>query len=348
MEKLKTLNPKILAIVLIFFVTFVLILFLSLFIGPKNKNGGQVTLNTPTPAPIQIPEDELIPTPIIQNPVSALTNRLGLVSFSVINITLPKKMNVYGGSPTPIEKSTGTNIAQKLGITTQGKITSTTNGDALSFQDKGKNLIFYLSAGNTQFFNGNATTDKTTGQSLDILSNTARGFMNLFSPISDGLVLDNKNIAFMVGGGDVESVPTFEEATTLDVPFIATIDSYPLYSQFGSNAQGHVWIDKNGQVLRVTLNTKQTLTASKTVEIFTLEQAKKQIINGSGTIVKYGGDEDVNLPTPTSTLFTGVNVGYIKDDTSKIIYPIFVFEGVATTNNSTYPIVVYLPAYIGN
>ncbi|HVT00701.1 MAG TPA: hypothetical protein VHE53_00530 [Patescibacteria group bacterium] len=348
MEKIKTINPKILLIIFLFLITVILMAFLSLLIGPKRSNKTIPESLTPTPVQEQIPEDAEIPTPIIQNPASVITNNLGQVSFSVLNLSIPKEMNIYSAEPAPIDQTTADSIAQKLGIETKGKITTTTNGDAMSFSDKSINLIFYLTSGNTQYFNSLASTNQTQGKNLNDLQNTSKNFMDLFSPLSDGLIIDEKNTSFITGSGDTESVPSFDQATIINIPFIQTVDGLPLYSQFGSNTQGSVSINKNGQILRVILNTKQILLAKKSIPTLTLDAAKKAVINGNAVIAKYGTDNEVSLPNPQSTLFTKVSLGYLRDTTAKLLYPIFIFEGVATTGGQNYPITIYLTAYATN
>jgi hypothetical protein len=75
-----------------------------------------------------------------------------------------------------------------------------------------------------------------------------------------------------------------------------------------------------------------------------LGEAKKKISQGEGIIALYGSGDFSNLPPPEKTLFTNVVLAYFEDNINNTLYPVFVFEGLATTSSGELKIVVYLPA----
>lgn len=317
------------------------------FISSKNKEGEQLkeSIITPTTVPIRIPAKAQIPAPKIQIPTTVLVNRLGNVSFSLSNNPFPKKTNLYGITPFPISPSNAKIIAQALFFTNEGRLISTNNGNALVYQEGVKNLIFYLEAGNIQY-SSSITFGARSALIQEEIIDIAQNYLKKFYPYSQNLTPDPSSTIYFAGTGDVSEVKKFEDADVYDIPFVRRVSNLPIFAQFGSHAQAHVWIDRSKQIQKLTLNTQDTLTTSQGREIISIDEAKNKIIKGEGTIVSYGSIGQYNaLPVPDRTIFTTVDLGYLRDTSNRSLYPIFVFKGSAFANDREEPIVVYLPAF---
>ncbi len=343
---IQKINPKILAVVLLFFIVFIIMALLSLFKSPKtsNKNAPEV-FPTPTLVPIQIPEGAQIPTPVIKTAPNVLINRLGDVTFGIINKTFPKKVKLYTFTPTAIETVNAQTIARSLLFATPGKQLSTNDGQAISFQEGPKSLIFYLGKGNIQYFSGAQVGVRTVGSEKDVID-SAQAFLKTFDSYAQNLSANPSLISYLVGSGNTRLVSRFEDADYYDVPFSQKINDLTLYVQLANPARAHVLVNKSKQITKATLNTPDILTAVKDVGIISIDDAKNKIIDNEGTIVSYGaGDQfETTLPVPDRTIFVSVELGYLNDNINYTLYPIYIFSGTAFTENQEEKIVVYLPA----
>lgn len=337
----KTLLTIFAAIIIV--TTFVIVMF-AFFIAPKGKITVKGPFPTPTNSPGKIPETIEIPKPNIKTPPSIINgSTLGNITFSILNIFYPKKLAVFTSRHQTITQTQAEKIANNLSFNVPGKESTKKNGKVLSFIQEDKSLIFYLDIGNIQFSSDNTSTDRTV-KSADEAIKIAKDFLNNFEPFNKTLAVDQKSIVYYKGGNEVVAVSSFNDADIYDIPFIESVNGITIYSQYGSAATAHVWVDRSGKVIKVTMNTPQQIIATRDENILSLNGAKTKILNGEQAVVKYGDNVNQLLPIPKNTNFSTVNLGYLKDPTNNTLYPIFVFNGTSTTGSGDQEITVYLPA----
>ncbi|HVZ12818.1 MAG TPA: hypothetical protein VG965_07370 [Patescibacteria group bacterium] len=335
----KKINPKALLLIAVFFIIIVLIAFVSLLIPQRNTSPNQQALS---PTPAQLPETVVVPTPAIQTPASVVVNRLGDVTLPKQLPSLPTKIKIYTLSQTQISPLKASDIARSLGFTGEGQTSSTTNGDALIFQQSDGNLVFYLTGGSIQYYpeTNTASAVTTEQQALKIGIEAIKKF----SPYVDTLIPNYSSKTYYVGNEDLRQVDSFASSNFIDLPFSDSVDSRIIYSQFGDSASAHVWISKSGGINRITVAVPPQLTGTVDKETLSVGDAEKQVAAGRGIISKYGDSDSGPLPTPEKTSLNEVELAYFRDSNNKTLYPIFVFSGTSTAGGSNYPITVYLPA----
>ncbi len=345
MEKkslIEKVDIKILIIIFLFVVVFVVVLMLSFVFRRQPENIPNNSL-TPTPVAAQIPQDVEIPTPHIKPPETVFINRLGEVSFSFSQQNFPSKATLYTYSPAPISRESAEQISKRMGIMSRGKEFQSNIGSAIGFQEGLKNATFYLDSGYLEYIGETSGTARTVSNINQVIT-LAQNAINATSPYSQGLRVNEQEILFFTGLGDITSTDEFSSADIYDVPYYQLLDGLPVYLQLGGNARAHVWINKSGEIQRITLNTSDALTSRREESILNQTEAREKILDGKGTIVKYGKDFNSPLPTLTRTVFSSMELGYLKDSESKIIYPMYIFKGEAFTATTVEPITVYLPA----
>ncbi len=337
------LSPKTLLIIGAFVVVFVFIVFLSLVLP---GGGGDRISNSLTPTPVSktIPTGIIIPTPVIQVPPSININRLGTVTFGDLNGSFPTSASLYTFTPTQLSQTDVQKIAGIIGITTQGQSIQTEAGPALNYQDGNKNLTIYYALGSIQYFSGVSPTSRNVADQKDVIK-IADNFTRSFTPYTDGLAVNESAIQYFIGAGDLKETNAFSSADVYVVPFVQKINDLTVYSQLGNAATASVWVTKSGEIQRLTFMIPSELTATQTRGIISLEEAKTKITNGEGVITSYGPPNSYGTyATPERTNLTSVQLGYLTDMTNGILYPIYVFRGVANNSEQALPIIVYLPA----
>lgn len=303
------------------------------------------SLPTPTPIPLEIPEEALIPTPRIQSPPNVLINRLRDITFSYGQVSIPRKIKLFKSEPTPVDPVSAKKIASELSFAGEGLTRNTQAGQAVFWQQGTRQIIFYLESGNVEYSSPQTLTPKKDS-TLDELIRSSIDFLKIFSTFSEGLAPDPSRVSwFLSGPGELKVAENFEEADIIDIPFVQRVDGLSIFYQFGSNARGHVWINKSNQVLKVSLRSTDRLVGQREEDTLTIDEAERKIIEGQGIIVFYGSPyHEETLPPPLKTDFSRAEVGYLKDNLNNLLYPVFVFEGNAFLEDREGKISVYLPA----
>ncbi len=340
---LSKINPKILLGISSLLVLLLLIILFSFLVSLKsqpNNEGGA----TPTLVSRQIPPDEIIPTPEIYNPPSVVINRYGDVSYGLIQSDFPKTIDIYVFSPANIKDSDIGVISSRLGFKNQPQSEETQSGKAITYNDSGKSVVFYLSAGNIQYVDiqPNNTRNIKSKKQLEELSSD---FIQRIAPYAKGLEINTEEITYNIGEGDVTRVLNFDEATYFDIPYSQKINNLLVLNQFGSTAQAHIIIGQDGMVQKALLNVSDNLLATKKGKLITIQEAKQKVEKGEGVIAQLGEQNQLDQPTvPQRTLIKNISLSYFKDFKNKTMYPIFVFSGTSTTEAGDLPITIYLPA----
>ncbi len=347
MEKkslIEKVDIRVLMVIFLLVIVFIVILMLSFLLGRQEE----ITPNnplTPTPVAVQIPLDVEVPTPNIKAPQAAPINRLGDVIFNLSQKNFPSKTTLYTYSPAPISKINAEQIAKRLGIASQGKEFQSNIGAAISFQEGARYMTFYLDSGYLEYI-GEVSSNTRNISDINQVLTLAQNIIGTTSPYSEGLTIDKQEVAYFIGSGDLESTNDFSSASIYDVPFYQLLNGLPVYLQFGGNARTHVWVTRSGEIQRITLNTSDNLTSKREEDILTETEARNKISDGAGIIVRYGNNFNSPLPAPDRTVINSMELGYLKDSESKIIYPIFIFKGEAFIDGVPEPITVYLPASV--
>jgi len=345
MDKIRSImrSPKVLLILFLFLVVPVMVLLLSL-LKPAVPIRGARDFLSPTPVPLKIPEGEEIPMPTIQTPPNLLINRLRDISFQIPDQSYPTRVKLYKTAPTPIDPQRAEEIADSLLFKNEPLKRVTQADTILSWTNEQGQLIFYLGTGNMEYFSSQSNTSLPLNSPQEAMVR-AKDFLKTFSPYSKSLDPAPSDVSYYLSSpGDLKKVEDFNEGDTIDVPFVQKVNGLPIYAQFGSGARTHVWINKAGGIIKVSLKTQEALIAEGESQILSFDEAKRKIEEGEGTIVLYGEAYHGNsLPPPTTTTFSSARLAYLKD-ASNFLYPIFVFSGIATVEGAEEKIVVYLPA----
>lgn len=345
MERLKSIiqNPKILLISFLFLIVPVMIILLALFKTTKRPEPRK-TFATPTPIQLEEPKKE-VPAPNIQTPPNLLINRLRDVSFQISGGSFPTQLKLYKTTPRPIESQKANSIAASLTFKKEPEKRISQTDTVLVWQDGLRQLIVHLETGTVEFFNPQSSSSLIINSPQEAMIK-ASDFLKTFNPYSESLSPDPQNISYYLSSpGDLKKTKNFEEADTFDIPFIQKVDNLPVYAQFGSSARAHAWVNKTGNIVRVSLRTQEIPLAEGTGQIISFDEAKKKIIEGEGTIVLYGEEyQGEPLPPPIKTTFASALLAYLKDSLNNSLYPIFVFSGIALVNDTEIKIMAYLPA----
>lgn len=334
-------RKKIYVVMVILITSIILITFTILNIGPSGENN---ITTTPTPQPFT--NTNKLQPPQIKSPSNISTNDLGDVVFSFENPTLPRTAKIYSSSTRPLLESENEKIASRLSFIESPEIRQSTYGNIQIFRDNGRTLSFYPNIGRVEYINTPSSQSASLTPAISELELKAKGALEDLAPYTSHLELDSSGITYYRLGGDLTQVNTLSDAEILSIPFIYSLAGLTIYGQYGESASADVWINKGGEILKITVRNANSIQNEQTVDLISIEDAKTKVLSGDGIITRLG--EQYHAPTTITTISTvnlsGVSLAYLRDSSQEILSPILVFKGLAQTSVGEEEIILYLPA----
>lgn len=320
--------------------------FILLFILSVLIKKTPTTTTTPSISPTLVPVEvsgspqEKNGTIKIESASSVESNELGAITFVYQTKNVPSSGTVYTQAPTSIPTDVIAKIQEKLIAGGKERILNTPKGQVIFMQKDSKTLAIYLYSRTVSY--SDASPQESTPQDTPALLKKAVDFIsNLNLPFDN----TSGSIAYFIEK-DGDLLPTQNpNADLIDISFKEVVQGLTVYRQFGSNASTHVWLSKSGGIKKFTHFYTPQYVPQKSVLLPTLDEAERMILGKKGVIVGIGNDyQQPVVKNIMSTKFTSVEVGYFNNGVDALLYPIFVFRGIAQTGQSFLPITVYLQA----
>lgn len=319
---------------------FVALLLLSLF-AKKVPYLKKTPIVTPTTVPIDQNETTSEPGAIHIDSSPALTgNSLGVISFKYASKNIPNSSAIYTQAPTSIPADTISKIQEKLIAGGTERIINTPQGQVIFMQKDTKTLTIYLYSRMIVYTETGQTPPPTTS-GTNVVKKAADFISSLSLPFDPS---SSKTTYFTSNTSDLTQSNSASTADVIDVSFSEVVQGLTVYRQYGSDASAHVWISKNGTLVKFTYFYSPQYEPQKSITLPSISDAETSIRKGGGTIVSLGNDyQQTPLSKIEETEFTSVEVGYFNDEQGGYLYPVFIFKGTSTTPEGSVPIVVYLP-----
>lgn len=329
------------AVGLVLFIVLLLSLFSSLGSGGGGKGTGPL-------------DTKLLPSPTILLPPDVKKQPIRNVSFQLGNPSLPTTTNVYTIAGYVVDQTWAQAIAKTFGLEQSPKrLDDISSGTILLWNsdDQTFSLSVALGTGYLEY----TTYHEEQGflpsniPSPEDLTKTADDFLKTHGLHPQNIGTSTSNIrAYLSHNGQVGPTTDRSKANIYAVEFNRQLDGLIIQEQYGRKAPIVVWVDSKLSVNKVSFQYPQINLTSKTpVPLLSLNEAKAKISKGEGNIVNFepGAIDPKSVNAATSIVLTKVAIRYFDDKVTKVLQPIFVFEGVGD-----YPgfpeqdVVIYLPA----
>jgi hypothetical protein len=322
-------SKKTIVIIIIAFLLVALLIFIAIFLKKPKQT------NTTTP-PISINN---VPTPNIETPEGITSQNLGKLSFSFKNQSTPKTGTLYSSKPQQLSQALISNFQNSLLPNSVSRKITTPQGDVIMNTDNSGSLIFYLYSGTVEY-------DSTSQASSGNLSSESlqEGAINTLSRLSIPHQNNPDILPYISEGGETSPANDFSSSNVIDFSFPEILDNQIVFQQLGSSAQTHVWLDKSGQLIKLTYRESYSYSPTAKTSLMSLDEAKNSLLQGKGEIVSYGNDYHSLPEKPSETNISSFKMGLFNDFKNQLLYPVFVFEGTASNSKGSYPITIYLPA----
>ncbi len=147
-------------------------------------------------------------------------------------------------------------------------------------------------------------------------------------------------------GGDEQEVESLQQATVIQVLLRQQVGTYSLVRQYGNFSIGSIWVTKEGQVVKLSLQYTPPLLSSKSVPILSVKEVQEKIREGQEALFIQGeisGQLDRRVVLDTVN-FTSITLVYFDDQTSDILYPFYLLYGESMVKGQKQTIKALLPA----
>lgn len=339
---LLTTFPKRIIVFIVIGFTLLILLIVAMFStfgsGGNNERGRLQANALPTPA-ILVPPD-----------VKKTTTRN--ITFNLGRTTVPSTAFAYKVSYA-VDASWAQRLAESFGLTDSPKRSDDADGRTiLLWTDSAQQtaLSVTLNTGTAEYsvFNIEHIITEKTATASQIVS-VAEKFLKDHSLFPPNISANSSTVTYYTdNGGEVEETTDISRANVASVAFTRSLDGIVIYEQYAQTAPIHVWVRKDLSITKATFQYAIIDETSRIpVKLMSLEDAKRSLLQGKGTIVNFTPgviDPRKELP-PQSMVLTKVSMNYFDDKISGVLQPIFVFEGTATYQGlGEEPVVIYLPA----
>ncbi len=325
-------------------IVLLIVLFLIVLFIRQSTSPSQNTARFPIPTPIKVtyPFPTRAPLPQI---ATGENNSLGSVVLTINESpSIPSSVPVYKLADTQVPEETVTSFMNLFNFSGNPEQTPDANNTvSLHWQKENEELVINQRYGLISYMNYSSNPAGTINSETDAI-NLATNFL-----AHKGLIApEQKNPTislFRQTPENLETVTSFAEADSFIVSFPFLLDNLTVYQQFGGITGTHVTINKSGAIEKVLVQYPLTVD-KKNYQPLSLTEAEQKIQNGQGSVVSYA-ERASGLPVnskPQQTTFTRVSLELFEDKLGGFIEPIYVFEGLSTTNNQSYKILVYVSA----